>query len=1055
MAVFFVSGACGLMHEVIWTRLFRHVMGNTTYAVSMVLTVFMGGLALGGYLGGLFMDRRKPAPLKVLTILEGGIALSAVLMPLFIQLAQPLYKAAYSLTGDSFALVTLLRFLFSALLLIVPTTLMGATLPVITHFFAETFHDTGRAAGKLYAVNTFGAVLGTAAAGFFLIPGIGVSRTIYLAAGLNLLLSLSMYFLSRMAIRAEEEPRDARPAARARKVRAQIEPVSYGNSSILVLLIGYGLSGFAALAYEVAWTRTLAMMIGSSVYAFTLILTAFVAGLALGSMFCSWVVNRFRDPLQTLGILQILIGASALAAVPLLGALPLRITGYIARFSESFFIQQTAEFLLVFAIMFIPTLLMGAAFPLATRIFSLKSRSVSRSVGVVYGSNTLGTIFGSFAAGFILIPTIGVQNTILLCVFLNIAVAAGFFLASPSMRLSLKAPAMAGAFLVFLAITLFMPAWDIANMTFGPFYEAVRLSESIATSTEKLQEISDQRKVLFHKDGADASVTVKEFPNGYRALYINGKPDASSHGDLPSQILVAHLPLMLHPNPRQTMVLGLASGVTLGSASLQPTEHIDCLEISPLMVDASHYFDEYNNRPLDNPKVSLILGDGRNHLALSDKKYDVIISEPSNPYFAGLADLFTQDYFRLMRARLNPGGLACAWVQAYLISLDSFKSIVASFQSVFPNMTMWKTLKGDCMMVGAAEDLKVDWGALAERIEDPAIKKDLERISIHSLSDFLGHLIMGPAEAAAFASDGEIHTDDNVKIEFAAPKALVGRQVLIWDLIQAMEDHRAADFSFITGEEHYAGSAAVLQEATDKVAAHGLIYRYNLANQGGSLMNSIELLQEAGRLDPNNPLLSDALEAFRSRAYSLAQSGNPKESIEVFKTILSVAPEDPKANYNLATIYRQQSDYEDALKHYDIAAKADPTYFQAHYNLATLHKYNKDFDLARQHYEMAMKAKEDFYPAYSEYAAMLLEDLPEATADDLLQAVDLAEKGVKITEEKDLQTLVILGEAYSRSDRREDALRIDRKALSLAERMGNPQIMMQVRGQLARHENDG
>ena len=196
-------------------------------------------------------------------------------------------------------------------------------------------------------------------------------------------------------------------------------------------------------------------------------------------------------------------------------------------------------------------------------------------------------------------------------------------------------------------------------------------------------------------------MTVKQHPGGSLSLYINGKPDASSHGDLPSQELVAHIPLLLHPDPKSALVVGLASGITLGSAGRHPLERLDCVEIAPAMVEASRYFDEYNYRILEDPRVNLIIADGRNHLALTDKKYDVIISEPSNPYIAGVADLFTREYFQLCSDRLTDRGVVGAWMQAYLIDKESFRSIVRTFQSVFPEMTLWKTTKGDCIMVGS------------------------------------------------------------------------------------------------------------------------------------------------------------------------------------------------------------------------------------------------------------------------------------------------------------------------------------------------------------------
>lgn len=1039
-AAFFLSGASGLIHEVVWTRLFSHVMGSSTYATCMVLSVFMGGLALGSYAGGIAIDRITSfSPLKAICILEGGIGLFALAMPFLIDTLQPIYARIYHYTDQAPALLALIRFGFSALILLVPTTFMGATLPIITRFFTISREQTATMAGRLYSINTFGAVAGSFSAGFWLLPTFGVWRTIVIAAAGNFLVCTVAYaFLGKPAVAdGKTAQRTTAPAAKHGPAPRQVCPSSALTPSIL--LTGCGLSGFAALSYEVIWTRVMAMMVGSSTYAFTMILTAFVAGIALGSAICSRFVHRFKHPMVVLGALQIILGVTAFTVVPVLGAMPFHITGLIARHSSGFWELHFVEFAYILVIAIVPTLLMGAAFPLATRIFALHRKGIGESVGTVYGANTAGNILGSLITGFVLIPFLGTQKAIYVAVMMNMLSAMLFLSGSQRFaRRPLKIAAIGAGVAVVGAAMLLVPAWNISAMTFGPFYEAVRLSPLHISSPIALKKIAAERRVLFHQDGPDTTVTVKEFPDGSRALYINGKPDASSHGDLPSQILVAHLPLMMHPNPQEALVIGLASGITLGTATLHPVSSIDCLEISPTMVAASHYFDDYNNAPLENSKVHLILEDGRNHLALTRKTYDVIISEPSNPYFAGMADLFTGEFFTLMREHLNPGGLACAWVQTYLIDKETFRSIVAAFHSVFPRMTLWKTLKGDCMMVGARDDLSVALPLLADRFNQPAIRADLERIDIRNLPDLLGHLLTGPHGVAELTAGAVIHTDDNLIAEFAAPKSLVGETVLNLSLIDALENVRQPDFSFIRKVENE-DISSILREASDHVNARGMVYAF-YARKREQNVEDFSLLKQAHALNPNDFLLHEALDRLSAKAFESYTHKRNDIAMQLYQQILSISPKDAKANYNLATLYRYSGNLDKALEYYVNAVDANPGYYEAHFQLAAMYARKRLPLLAKAHYETVLRLKPDFYPAMTELADLLLTQLRSET-DAAKQALALAESASTLARHNDTRVLWTLLLAQEESGSATMALETAKRALPLARKEKNQELL--------------
>ena len=1070
LCAFFISGACGLIHEVAWTRLLRLVMGNTAFSITTVLCAFMGGLALGSFLGGRFIDRRKD-PLRVFAFLEGTIAVYCLLLPWLIQGAEPIYRWIYQNTHASFYLFSLIRFVFAGTVLLIPATFMGATLPVLSRFFVRSLDRVGYPVGLLYSINTFGAVLGGASAGFFLVPLLGVTLTIRTACLLNALVAVTAYLLyRRLRGDARQEPVPDREEIQkntvageaVRKNRSRPETVAafpavadrivYGPREGMFLLIGYGISGFAALVYEIAWTRALALLIGSSVYAFTMILTAFVLGIALGSIVYARFVDRIRDPMRALAVIQAAIGLSALPVVPLIGSLPFWVTGMISIFRNSFWQLQLIEFAIIVCIVLLPTILMGAAFPLASRLFVRKSDTVGKSVGVLYASNTVGNILGSFAGGFILIPLVGIENTLFTAVMINVLVGGLFFTLSRSlsnMRKGLTAGALTAAAIVGIIL---IPRWNAAEMSFGPFYEAIRLSKNIARSPAELRAIEAKRKVIFHKEGVSATVTVKQFPGGSLALYTNGKPDASTLGDLPSQELVAHIPLLLHPDPRSVLVIGLASGITLGSAGRHPLERIDCVEIAPAMVEASRYFDAYNYRILDDPRVNLIIGDGRNHVALTDRKYDVIISEPSNPYIAGVADLFTREYFQLCRDRLTDRGVAAAWMQAYLIDEPSFRSIVRTFQSVFPEMTLWKTAKGDCILVGSKVPLRVDYRELRARIRQKAVAADLARIGAHDVKDFLGHLVMGRSGVEKLVAGAMLHNDDNALVEFAAPRGLT-MELYQWPLMEAIEQHREADLSFLTSSEQDANEMAETKaQAARLIEATGDVYQALFLNNRGETAGMIEWLKKAAALNPNDELLHEAFDALRKEAFELAEAGRIEGATAFYRQMIEILPRDAKSHYNLAMMLKRGGDKDGAMNHFLEASRLDPGYALALFQVAELHAEKGAAREAQSQYRRVLQVKPDFVPAINNWARLMTRH-PDPGIRNLPEAIRLAEKGCQLTQYRDPILLDTLAQAYAASGRYADAGKITARELDIAKAGGNKPLADQLRGRIETYQN--
>ncbi|HZA54201.1 MAG TPA: fused MFS/spermidine synthase, partial [Candidatus Udaeobacter sp.] len=412
---FFFSGAAGLIYQVVWTRMLTQIFGNTTYAIATVLSAFMAGLAIGSYLFGQIADRGKNDFL-LYGILEAGVGVYGFLVPWFFAGAQKLYGPIFGLNESYPFIFNLVLFFLSFVLLVFPTLLMGATLPVLSRFFVRSFAQFGRRVGDLYATNTLGAVIGCAAGGFLLIPTLGMRATVYVAAGVNLVIAAVILIIDRIRDKetAEIPPEAAAPAA----VTTQAE----NGASWLhwIILSSFALSGFASLVYENAWTRALTLVIGSSIYSFTTMLVTFLIGLALGGFIYARFLGEREARLSTFGLIELWVGLAALATIPLFERLPLIFVRLLHGFGDTFTVFLWLQIFLSALVMFLPTVLLGMTFPLVARLFTQSLYRVGSGVGSSYAANTVGAVLGAFAGGFILIPTIGVQNAIIFAVVMNL-----------------------------------------------------------------------------------------------------------------------------------------------------------------------------------------------------------------------------------------------------------------------------------------------------------------------------------------------------------------------------------------------------------------------------------------------------------------------------------------------------------------------------------------------------------------------------------------------------------------------------------------------------------
>ena len=765
--LFIVSGVTGLVYQILWFKYLSLFLGNTTYAQTMVLSAFMGGLAIGSAVWGRKADKIS-RPLFLYGWLEFGIGVYCLLYPMLIRYVKEIFIQSvtlFALQSDSAAVLGL-KLVVSLLTVLPPTILMGGTLPVLVKTVSETVEESGRNVALLYSLNSFGAVVGSVLCGFFFIHLLGLSTTMVAGACINLLIGFAAFLLSRKVTVAAEKI--STPSLYGPKI--------FSQSEITAAIAVAGISGIAAMIYEVTWVRLLIPVFGSSTSSFSLMLIAFISGITIGSWVVSKVMHRIHNLFSFLSICQFGIAFGLCASLPLYGRIPYifwHLSTLLAKTEAVYPIFLSLECFFCFLIMVIPTVFLGMTLPIASRIATRDAATLGSSVGNVFSVNTVGTVVGSLTAGLILIPTVGVRHAIEVGISLNLAAAMIVLLMDKSRKMFAKG-VMVGITLAVAAVYLSVASdWNQLLMFSGVFRH-VSERQAPPRSFEEFASGFGDKKDLYYKEGATATVAVVEAEvQGIRQkiLLINGKSDASSVGDLSTQVLLGQLPMMFHPHVNSALVIGLGSGVTVGSILSHPVQSVDCVEISPEVIEASKYFASANNNALNDPRVAVHTEDALAYLKLTPKKYDVIVSEPSNPWIAGIGNLYTTEFFRACKNKLNSGGMMTQWFHIYEIDDDILKLVTRTFCGVFSHVTLWQTMTNDVVFVGTDSSLTIDVKMLGEKFQNEKVKADLGRVLVVDIPSLLSTQILSDGQCREYADFGALNTEDKPFLEYASPRA--------------------------------------------------------------------------------------------------------------------------------------------------------------------------------------------------------------------------------------------------------------------------------------------
>ncbi|MCM2314420.1 MAG: fused MFS/spermidine synthase [Thermoanaerobaculia bacterium] len=750
LGVFFVSGVSALVYQIVWLKHLGFVFGNSIYAAATLIAVYLAGLGFGGYLfAGAF---RRRNPLLVYAVLEGVIGLLGSMSPHFFRWLDGVYVWAYSSIGDSPATLSVARVAMAALFLLPPTMLMGGTLPVLVRWFTGDRLEGGRAVSSLYAVNTFGATAGVAFAGFYAIPTIGLLLTLTVAVALNFMLAVVSLVLAWIGKARDEADAHATPGDE--EASSHAGATSSLVSPRLILIVSF-LMGLTAIADEVFWSRILVLHLGSSVYSYSLMLFSFLIGLAAGSAAVSVVIERV-DLAKLLARLEIALAAVLAIQIHLFVAFPdiLEWLGGIVgvdTHQQRFFVFLGSVLIAILP----PTALMGATFPVAVKLYSrLRHESESHGVGTVYFWNTVGSITGSLGAGFVFIRLMGSQNGLFAMAALNLAIALALIArASGATR---ERVAFAGGLLALL-VAFFAAKPDQVILSAGIFAD-------------------DAAPILLFREDVSATVTLRKLRDDFLSLELNGVNVAGTASDLRgTQKLQGHLPLLMHRAPKKVLHIGFGSGGTAYAVSLHPVDEIRIAEISPEVLEVSNkYLRSENHGVLDDARVVTEINDGRNFVLATPEKFDVILSDSIHPRYAGNGSLYTLDYFRLCREKLNAGGVVSMWLPTYSMTNRNYVQIVRAFLEVFPNTTIWyvpNVPNAFTIVIGRMEQGPIPLDRIEANIS-PAIRADLESVSIANVYEMASTLMLDSKGVEALVRGVQPHIDDLPSVEYESGRLL-------------------------------------------------------------------------------------------------------------------------------------------------------------------------------------------------------------------------------------------------------------------------------------------
>ena len=906
------SSACGVLYEVIWARQLTLFFGSPVFAVSTVLSALVGGLGLGSFYFRRLADGEK-RPLRLYAFLGAGLGIFALIFPTLLDILNAICVLIYRGLGAEFYLLSWIRFILSFVVLLIPSTLMGVAVFLLSRSAKERCAEFR--ADRVFTINMLGASLGCIAAGVCLIQLLGVQSSVYLGVAINLILAGVAFGLDRAwGETSADLQQDVNDGSGISPTGEMWRP----------LLWTFAVAGFCAMAYAVLWTRILTSFLGNSGYAFSVTLTGLLICIAVGSFLFAAIARRIKPLVNLFGLVQIGIGLSVVALIPAFGNL----YGISKGLQAAFGVGRFWEFVAGIILMIIPAILIGASFPLGRQICA-----AAKSQSAVHSFSTIGALLGSLCAGFILIPLIGIRPSLLLTAGLNTVIGCVLILRNTEKSQLFSGTAIGGTILTG-GVGLMVLLWGNSP----PF---------LKNGTFWTQRINDT--LVEHTETVDANIATFMDDQGMHRVYVDNDEivDASRWGSA-SHRIVAHLPLLLHPNPERGLILGFGMGIT----SHTMTQHgvrVDAVENPQGLIEtARKYFTEVNHNVLDSSLFNHTVNDERNYLLMTPKRYDVISIGAFHPLVSSRGtNLYTEDFYRWCKRILTEDGIICQWIPLDRLAETHLKMIMRTFIEVFPNATIWYKYTPDfAILIGTPEQLKINYKRLMERAQMPRVHEALAADDLDGMS-LLDSFMMGGQAVRAYAGDGHIHTDNHPQLEFFQPRTLVNT---IHKNIAGLAKYRERSTPYL---------ANYGRTMSDKIEVRKRIDLYFDATQKliegqieyakGEYEKAVGVLNQAIAINPDDYTIRSNLGA----AVALANKDYQKEleqTEKVLKQALQSNPRDVRKQVELGITYELQGELAKAANAFEEALKYDPNRPELYSLLGPIYERQERYDEALRTY---------------------------------------------------------------------------------------------------------
>ena len=921
---FFLSGFAGLVYEVSWIRKASLVFGSTTFAVSTVLAVFFLGLACGSYLFGR-IGQRTLQPLRLYALIEVCIGLFAIASPYLFDFTESFYGSIYRALTGHVVVLFVARGALVSLIILPPTILMGSTLPLFCRQFVRSDAKVANSVGTLYGVNTLGAALGCLAAGLLLLPTLGLRLTVQFGAALNILCGIAVGLLPITKSQPPQLHRDSEQSRSKIGDKTVAERFTAAQAPIAILFFSVG---FVALGSEVLWTRYLRLLTRqNNVYTYTLTLTVVLVGIVIGSFLASRLFDRPTPRARYFGLFQILTGLSVLAVITL---------------PHTFWANVKNELGMYFILLLPPAILSGASFLLAVRMVVEDASRASIGTGRMAAINTLGGILGSLLIGFVGLPIFGIKFSLLFITGVSLLTGfAAWFWVDKTFSPLFRGCAVGGALLIWLCI---------------PF----------ATGTQVPADfLADNRQLVAFREGFDGDLAVIRRDENWIELEIDRWWQGSNLKN--QQVVGAHIPMLLHPNPKSVLVVGAGTGQTPSRVLMYDIDRLDCVDIEPMLFEFIR--GHFDSQWMEDKRVKLISEDGLNYLNHSDAMYDVIAIEVGQIFRPGIAFFYTADFYHRSRQRLRPGGLLTQLVSIPSLTTDQFQGIIRTFLDAFPQSLLWYN-SSDLLLIGVNDaGFKLSRTALERLSSNEAVHQDLRYTFwggpqhwLNQLPVFLGGYLAGPRELVDLASGARLYRDNLPVLDYATSLDYIAQT----NEIPIVKDHllkHIGPFDEVVGFALSPEEVSVIEGVRKKnlgtIIAEAIIRRVELLtlSRDDGANEVITLLSEAVGWNP------DHFEANRMLADALIGQGRNKAAGRHYVEANRIRPEDPHVLHGIAhTLYRLNR-IEAAIPYYRASLRLRPNHAETHNHIGLALAKRGDFVEARKHFKTAVQLDPDYTEA--------------------------------------------------------------------------------------------